>query len=200
MPTVVPPSSPRLSSTELRKLISPFKLDRTKHPLVIVGIRGYYRNTLGAPGVNDRGIYDDAIFIDAPSVTAAFNGNTDPSVYRPGSGTADSTKGIATLKPGLWMAHQFGLHRYQYLALVQRIGPVTVMRDGNPPYEDAGWFGINIHRGSYNSTSSLGCQTIFPGQWESFISLAKDHAIRLHGNRWDKVVIPYILLENTGQI
>lgn len=37
------------------------------------------------------------------------------------------------------------------------------------------------------------CQTIHPGHWESFISLAVDQAKRYHGNKWNKVVIPYIL-------
>jgi lysozyme len=174
-------------------------LDRAKYPLVIVGIRGYYLNTQGVAGKNDRGIYDDAIFIDSPNVTAAFNGNTDPSSFKTGAGTGDG-KGMARLKAGLWLAHAFGYHRGKYLALTQTTGKVTVIRDGSPDYEDTGYFGINIHKGSYTSTSSLGCQTIHPSQWDSFITLAKDQAVRSHGNKWNKVTIPYILLENDGSI
>ena len=103
---------------------------------------------------------------------------------------------MASLKPGAWFVHKFDQHRGKYLALCQRLGPVTVVRDGNPPYEDTGSnFGINIHRGSYNATSSLGCQTIHPDQWTSFIGLAVDQAKRYFVDRWDKVVIPYVLLE-----
>ena len=47
---------------------------------------------MGKPGANDRGIYDDAIFINSPSGCMAFNANVDPSVFRPG---------VATLAPGL---------------------------------------------------------------------------------------------------
>ena len=103
---------------------------------------------------------------------------------------------MATLKPGLWIVHKFDLHRGKYLALCQRLGEVTVVRDGSPDYDDSGNFGINIHRGSYNSTSSEGCQTIHPTQWESFITLAQDQAKRHFGSRWNKVAIPYILIEN----
>jgi lysozyme len=150
---------------------------------------------MGAPGVNDRGFYDDALFIDAPSATVAFNGNTDPSGYRKGTG-AGPHKGMASLNPGAWFVHKFDKHKGQYLALCQRAGAVTVTRDGTPPYPDTGEFGINIHRGGYNTTSSEGCQTIHPSQWESFINLAVDQAKRYHGSKWNKVVIPYILLED----
>lgn len=194
--TVLPKTGkPRLSTAELEKLLEPFAMDRTRHPLIVVGFRGYYRNTMGAPGVNDRGIYDDALFLYSPSVFAAFNGNTDPSAYRKGKGTG-SGKGIATLKPGAWFVHKFDKHKGKYLALCQRLGPVTVIRDGDPPYDDTGEFGINIHRGGYKTTSSEGCQTIHPDQWESFIALAVDQAKRYHGDKWNKAVIPYVLLEN----
>ena len=195
MKTITPNSRPRLSSTELRTLIAPFDLDRDKYPLLIVGIRGYYLRTLGDPTTNDRNIYDDALFIDTPNVSASFNGNTDPSLFRKGTGTKPTTKGIARLKPGLYFSHSFGLHRGKYLALVQRMAEVTVIRDGDPEYEDTGYFGLNIHKGSYNSTSSLGCQTIFPSQYESFITLAKDQAQRLYSKKWNRTPIPYILLE-----
>jgi hypothetical protein len=185
---------PRLSSAQLDDLLQPFNLDRQRFPVIVVGQRGYYRDTMGAPGVNDRGIYDDAIFLVSPSAFTSFNANTDPSSYRKGRGTGP-TKGMASLKPGAWYVHRFDKHKGKYLALCQRLGPVTVIRDGDPPYEDTGMFGINIHKGSYNSTSSEGCQTIHPGQWDSFISLAADQAQRYYNDRWKTVVIPYILLE-----
>ena len=156
---------------------------------------------MGRPGVNDIGIYDDAIFIDSPEGFATFNGNTDPSKKRPGQGTG-SAKGMARLKPGAWYAHKIDYHGSKtygpYRAICQRLGKVTVIRDGKDgaDYEDSGDdFGINIHRGSYNGTSSEGCQTIHPDQWTSFISMAMDHAKRLHGSKWDSTIIPYILME-----
>lgn len=192
MPVVAPSTKPRLSSADLHQRIAPFQLDRKKYPLVLVGIRGYYKNTMGKPGVNDRGIYDDALFIDTPHVTASFNANTDPSFYRKGKGTG-SGKGMAKLQPGLWLSYGFGLHK-GYQAIVQT-GKVTVLRDGDPDYEDSGYFGINIHRGGNTTTGSEGCQTIYPLQWQSFIQLAKDQVVRLFGARWNKVTLPYVLVE-----
>lgn len=191
---ITPSERPRLTSAELRALIEPFKIDRDKFPLVVVGIRGYYKNTMGAPGVNDRGIYDDAIFIDTAQATVAYNGNTDPSAYRPGNGTG-AQKGMATLNVGAWFVHRFDLHSGKYLALCQRAGQVTVTRDGISPRLDTGNFGINIHRGGYNTTSSEGCQTIHPAQWDSFIQLAVDQAKRYFPNTWKTAVIPYVLVE-----
>lgn len=191
----VPNSRPRLSSAELRELITPFAIDREKYPLIIVGIRGYYLRTLGDPSANDRNIYDDALFIDTPNVSASYNGNTDPSIYRKQAGK--KVKGVARLKPGVYFSYCFGLHQGKYLALVQRMAEVTVIRDGDPEYEESGYFGLNIHKGSYNSTSSLGCQTVYPSQYESFISLSKEEAIRCFGKVWRKAAIPYVLIENT---
>ena len=79
MPLTVPATGkPRLTSEQLTKRFKSLKtFELAKHPLVVAGVRGYYKNAMGAPGVNDRGIYDDAIFVYTPSVMAAFNGNAD---------------------------------------------------------------------------------------------------------------------------
>jgi hypothetical protein len=195
---MLPAGKPRLSTDELLEMLQPFNLDRDKYLVILVGVRGYYRDTMGAPGVNDRGIYDDAMFLHTPSVTAAFNANTDPSRFKKGSGTG-ATKGMASLKSGAWYVHTFDLHRSRYLALCQRAGEVTVIRDGTPPYPCTGNYGINIHRGGYHQTSSLGCQTIHPTQWESFITLAVDQAKRYYGAKWKETIIPYILTERASR-
>lgn len=197
MPVKVPPNSPQMLGGELlRRLIGSKDWKHLSwsesgtmltEPLVIVGIRGYYKKSMGDPRRNDQGIYDDAIFVYGRDVFASFNANTDP-MY----------PGAAVLNPGVYRSYLLGKHRGKYLALVQRAGEVTVTRTtkGGALYDDTGYFGINIHRGAYSTTGSEGCQTIYPPQWDAFISLVLDQAKRIAGKRWDRLVIPYVLLEN----
>lgn len=192
---IIPCTRPRLSSAELWELLPPEAKahDFNRVPLLAVGIPGYYGSMGQRPG-NERGIYDDAIFLITESVFAAFNGNTDPSRYRKGQGTG-AGKGMARLKAGYYVAYSFDKHRGKYLAICQRRGKVTVIRDGSPDYEDTGMFGINIHCGSTHHTSSEGCQTIPPSQWDAFMNLATTEAARIKGSDWmNETRIAYALL------
>jgi hypothetical protein len=183
--SIVPASRPQYARNELENRIIQTHQGRDLPQFYIAGIRGYYRDSMGAVGRNDRGIYDDALFVVSPHTFAAFNANTDPSVSRPG---------IAVLEPGWWASYQFDTHggSVPHPAICQRKGPVTVRRDGTGP--DTGMFGVNIHRGGRTGTSSLGCQTIPPTQWDAFYALARGEAQRVFGNRWNRETITYILL------
>lgn len=182
---MIPKSRPQMSRARAEKFLSKAKVTTD---VALIGVRGYYLRTMGDPKKNDRAVYDDALFVISPEAYVSFNANCDPGYFR---------KGIASLKPGVWL-YKLGTHglsrpeSQRYEALVQA-GEVTVERDGE--YEDRGWFGINIHKGSRNSVSSLGCQTIPPTQWEAFIALVKSELKR----RGQKTV-PYLLLENKGDI
>lgn len=184
MGVAVPKSKPQMKREVLEERIKSFNIDREKYCPLFVGVRGYYLDSLGDEGENDRGMYDDAMFIITPEYFFSYNANTDPSKYQ---------YGIATLKKGFWPAYKFDLHRGQYLALCQRAGAVTVHRDDVG--DETGWFGINIHKGSYNSTSSLGCQTIHPDQWEDFIDTAVGMAEQYKGKTWKKFTYAYLLLD-----
>jgi hypothetical protein len=157
-------------------------------PVCLVGIRGYYRDTMGAFGKQDRGIYDDAIILVSPNVHAAFNANVDPSAY---GRNPKINKGYASLKSGVYR-YKLGKHGIRsgnpYKALVQG-APVTVQRDGGD--EETGYFGINIHRGGLRSTSSEGCQTIPPSQWDAFISLTESEMKRNNAK-----TLSYVLVNN----
>lgn len=178
MSAILPPGRPRIGRNAIEQILHQAKVTEV---VAIVGIRGYYRDSMGEPGVNDRGIYDDALTIISPSAFVTFNGNVDPSVYRPA---------IAVLQPGVWR-YKIGTHglnkpaSQRNKALVQA-APVTVLRDKGG--FDTGMFGINIHRGSRSGTSSLGCQTIPPDQWPAFIALIESEL-----KRAGQVSVPYML-------
>jgi lysozyme len=144
---------------------------------------------MGKRDVNDIGIYDDAIFLVTPEVYATFNANTDPSALRPG---------IATLAPGTYR-YKKGLHGISRGSGYPALRPATPgerlpVRRWNQKtkdyYYDEG-VAINIHKGSYNSTSSAGCQTIYPSQYDAFIALVYSEM-----KRNNQPTIPYTLVEN----
>lgn len=171
---------PKQSKQEVEKLV-----EHLGTPVALLAVRGYYKKLGSNKKANDIGIYDDGMFVWSANGYMAFNANTDPSIRRPG---------IATLKPGVWQ-YRLGTHNItkarsrQYPALVQA-APVTVKRQGKG--EDTGWFGINIHRGSRNTTSSLGCITLPPdGNWDSFYNLVKTEMSRAKVSR-----VPLVLVEN----
>lgn len=181
MKNIVPSSVPQIKLPDLLKRVGSLK---PVVPVFLVGIRGYYLNTMGEPGKNDRGIYDDAIALVSPTAYLTVNANCDPSVFR---------KGIATLVPGVhwYRKGKHGLSRpgggYPAFRPDNPEEKLPVMRDGASGIS----FGIaiNIHKGSLNSTSSLGCQTIYPPQWLPFQTLTYSEMDR-HGQKR----IPYVLL------
>ena len=179
---MLPASQPKLSHVDALRLIEPFNL--SQYAVKLLGVRGYYKKTLGNPLANDRGIYDDAIFVLSPDGFTAYNANTDPSVKR---------NGIAVLKAGNVYLYKIGLHNMKnpYKALRQ-YGRVTVIRDGGKEETDTAKapFYIDIHKGGYNTTSSLGCQTVPPAQWLSFLHNVEDQL-----KRYKQTIIPYALVE-----
>lgn len=150
--------------------------------VALLGMRGYYKNTMGEVGKNDRGIYDDAIFVVSPDAYVSFNANTDPTIHR---------KGIASLVPGvhIYKKGRHGISRgqgYPALRPATKNEALPVFRDGEGVSIG---YNINIHRGG-KSTSSLGCQTIPSSQYDSFISLVYDQM-----DRFSQKTIPYLLIE-----
>jgi len=176
-------------------------------PDVFIGcIRGYYLRTMGNPDKNDRGEYDDAAVLFSPNVYATFIGNTDPSRYR---------KFIAMLEAPQVIWYVPGKHPAmagptQHDAFRQD-SPVIVLRDqhvkpagfvdpqwgvslGGGRWTDKGWkggkFWTNLHRGGRGTTSSLGCLTLPPGQFEAMRTLAVTEMKRAGQKR-----IPVVLFD-----
>jgi lysozyme len=183
--SVLPPSRPRLTDTEARAILAAHGVHASKE-VAVLAKRGYYLDTMGVKGKNDRGIYDDAIAIVGPEVFAAFNGNTDPSVYRPGIATL--VPGVHVYKPGLHGV-SFNKPGYPYPAFVPATPGkrVPVMRDGES--KPSVGVAINIHRGSRTTTSSLGCQTIPPDQWDAFHALLTSQLKRMGQTTFHYVLV-----------
>ena len=70
-------------------------------PVMILAIWGYYKDSMGKPGENDRGLYDDAMFFTGPSLFIAVNANTDPSKYK--SHIANLIPGLHYYKKGMYI-------------------------------------------------------------------------------------------------
>jgi lysozyme len=178
---VIPSSTPKLALAEVDKLI---KKHKVTDKVVLVGIRGYYRDSMGKVGANDRSIYDDALFIVSPTHFSAWNANTDPSAYR---------KGIASLEPGVhrYRKGNHGISRpgggYPAFRPATKNEELPVSRDGVADPRPG--VAINIHRGGYNTTSSEGCQTLPPAQWDRFYA-ALSGELKAHGQK----DFPYVLV------
>ena len=185
-------NGPRITREEVKKILEANGADTSE--VCLLGVRGYYLDSMGVEGKNDRGIYDDALIWYLPDGFMTYRANTDPSRYRKGHGTSNSTKGMASLKSGTWL-YQMGMHNGSVPhPAFRQADKVTVMRDGNPSYPDTGWFGINIHRGGRSGTSSLGCQTVPRETWDSFKSLGYNE-LKKYGQK----VFHYVLIDEESR-
>lgn len=185
----------------------PTVFDPDKH-VVVVAVRGYDLD-MGKDGVNDRRVYDDRHFIVLPDGTfKSFAGNTDPNGFRKGSGFGRG-KGMACLDEGVWF---FGKGPHKGSPAFRQATPFRVIRDGNPPYPHTGYHAINWHSGGYKSTSSLGCQTNKPNDFQKLRDFIYDNMEKYNNPKMyldykgygKKPVVPYILIDaielNKGNI
>lgn len=174
----------RISKAEaaayLKKAIIP-----VTNAVMVLAIRGYYKNSMGKAAENDRGIYDDAFVVIGPNYFKTFNANTDPRKY------AD---GIATLLPGLHFfkqgLHGFGRKTAPYKAFrtdnVREVLPVT--RDGQKGIKEG--ITVNIHAGGEYQTNSAACQTVIKSQYNEF----QKELYELMNKEGQKT-LPFLLLE-----
>lgn len=182
--SIVPASRPQWPRERIEAILAAHGV--TARP-ALVGVRGYYLDTMGRAGVNDRGLYDDAMFLVSDGLFRAYNANTDPSRGRPG---------IATLEPGvhLYRKGKHGVSRDNPYPALRPATPgerLPVRRDGSTGLSSG--VAINIHRGGRTTTSSEGCQTIPPDQWPEFIGAVYAAMDAAHAK-----TIPYLLVEHTA--
>lgn len=181
-----PLKKPRITLTEIKNrlaekgLLENFESQR----ISLVGIRGYYRDTFGKKGKNDRVYYDDALVLTTNSEKFyfTFNFNCDPSVYR---------KKVATLVGDRAYDCVKHFHKGNALYPCLQIVEDWLRRDGIEEI-DIGRHGINFHWDTEErSTGSLGCQTLPKSQWNRFIKDTLDRMVI------EKVgSIRYFLIEN----
>jgi len=168
----------------------------------IIGVRN------NAPSIADKvtNVFDDHLTISFKNESGVkqyycWAATTDPG--KKGVQQFHNKKGVARLVPGqyrgVWKVDK---HQGKYDALCQRLGNVTVYRDGNRDLlfeetkTDTGLFGINIHKAGQDSTWvenwSEGCQVFKRVKdFDVFMSICK-RAAKIHGNHFS-----YTLIEST---
>lgn len=219
MTAIVPNSRPRLSAaTALETAERLIVHDKAAHggailqdcPVMVLAVRGYYRDTMGKPRVNDFGIYDDAGFLIVGEEVFNFNWNCDP--VRTGF-NKDVGKAFAQLAPGVWPMRP-GPHRGRpnhlrqltmYEAHDERWDVADFFTDdrSNGHFQvrrcstttvfvtEWGYQAINVHEGTARGTGSWGCQTLPPNQWPEFQRLLYK-GLAKYGQKW----VPLVLTED----
>ena len=166
-----PSSTPQASRALVLSVLKREWKKHIKEPFpdfVVAFIRGYYFRTMGHPSKNDRGIYDDGAFVIGPDTFTSFNANADPSAF---------CKGVATIMPGFYPFRpgNHGISRpgggYPAFRPATPGEKLPVFRDGEIGRSKRDGVATNIHRGGYTTTSSEGCLTLYPTQWEAFHAL-----------------------------
>lgn len=169
--SIKPPSRPQATrAAVVAAAVSQLAAKGDHRPLeglFLVGVRGYYQDTMGAPGRNDVGLYDDALFIVGIDMFAGFNANTDPSRQTPGIATLIAPGRYPYRKGNHGISKPGGGYPAFRPATKDEALPVT--RAGQKGISEG--IAINIHRGGINTTSSAGCQTIPPDQWDTFYAI-----------------------------
>lgn len=199
---MLPAHRPQLSKSDALQMLKQF--DTEKYPVKLLGIRGYFKKTMGEPSRNDFGLYDDAICIVSPTVFEAFNANTDPSRQTPD---------LAVLKAPQMVLYKRGIHKFSTATQAQlnemlrtgkdipglrahwalrQFSNVTTLKHGvintdNPDHKR--W--INVHRGGTTTTSSAGCQTIPPTEYSLYYDDCLMPQLHLH----KQSIVPYCLVE-----
>lgn len=172
--------------------------------------RPYELNIVGIRSKNTRAnSFDDEIHVFYKTNSWKWNyhiykATTDPGTYW--LKNPSEPQGTGILAQGQYVdAYKLDLHQGKYLALCQRLKPVTLIRDYNRNAlldfmngsKVSGMFGINIHRASAVGKTkridkySAGCQ-VFENipEYEEFLGLCYKHK-SLFGNVFTYTLIDF---------
>ena len=168
----------------------------------------YNLNIIGLRSENDNSnLFDDTLCIIYRNRRLEWTVTRYPITTDPGRPYLEKPmrpEGCAILVPGQYRSvYEYGLHRGQYNALVQR-GEMAVWRDNNknnildrsgPQYVDDS-FGLNIHKAGANSPSvewwSAGCQVFkYSRDFADFMGLCRlqQRCFPRGGNRYTYTLI-----------
>jgi hypothetical protein len=176
-----------------------YKLYSRPYELNIVGMRG-------DSTVPNR--FDDEIHVFYKTGKHSWNYHVFKATTDPGTFWLENPmqpQGTAILAQGQYVdAYALGLHRGQYLALVER-KPIAIIRNYDRKAhldflngkKTTGMYGINIHRANAHGTTkyvdkySAGCQVFENAEaFAAFIALCQQHS-KLYGNRFTYTLIDF---------
>ena len=170
------------------------------------GAKDYDVNIIGIrnsePGQKVTNLFDDKITIsyriDGVWKYHEWDATTEPG--KKGVMQFHNAKGVARLVPGQYKGvYAISKHQGKYEALCQRLGNVTVWRDGNKDMTfdevktDTGMFGINIHKAgtvsNFVENWSEGCQVFKKTKdFNEFMDII-NKAKAIHGNHFTYTLI-----------
>jgi hypothetical protein len=177
---------------EIKRILTEkgYKVATQPCELNLIGIRSN-------PGVVNE--FDDILVVfyndaDGNESFHLFAITTDPGRYYMNNPV--NVDGTAILAEGQYPVYQYDLHHGDYLALCQRLGPVTVYRDPNRDNKvdfgktEKGMYGINIHHAQRTGVTgsvgkfSAGCQ-VFQSidDFNEVMNLVKEQ-LRRYGNHF----------------
>lgn len=170
---------PKITHAACVSLLRANSVDIDKEGVALLAVRGYYRDSEGKPGVNDRRVWDDIIVIVLRDQVFRYQANVDPSIYQ---------FRVASLVPGVYEIVKH-LHKGRYASF--QIVRDVVRRDGVEGV-DIGRHGINIHYDSEHlPTGSLGCLTLRKSQYWPF-----QKRLYSYFAKFDKQTVKLVLIEN----
>lgn len=140
------PNKPKITDAEVDKVVNFFFPSKVPD-LLLVAVRGYFKNTVGKKGENDINKWDDAMLVyENGTLIKTFNANTDPS-----------KQDLAMLDPGVY---QFARGKHKGRIDAFRASPEGVRLPCTRNGKKSWCSFINIHDGGRNDTWSAGCITL----------------------------------------
>ena len=201
---------------EIGKLTFDSLITVLKRKKYVIYQRPYELNIVGVRTENVQpNKVDDAIFVFFRDkkhhwIYKAFPATTDPGTYWLEQPL--ELQGTAILAQGQYAGvYQIGLHRGKYLALVQRLGKVNVIRDYNRNATldfnngtiQSGYFGINIHHANSEGVTkkverySAGCQVFANAEDFNLVMALAEKQKQLYGNKFTYTLIDLRALKRT---